>query len=83
MRWCHGRMTEERRRDPLALAEATMKCNKCNRNIEAKYLRDCQHYECKCGERWDTDLAPIMEQAGQLFGRVERRACVHGSLVSN
>jgi hypothetical protein len=41
-----------------------MLCNgskgRCNRKVEPKRLSDGDHYECECGERWDTDRASVM-----------------------
>jgi len=56
-----------------------MLCNgkngKCNKRVEPRHLSDRDHYECECGERWDSDKAPVMTGSGQLFRRVERRPC--------
>jgi hypothetical protein len=48
---------------------------KCNKKVEPKRLNDRDHYECECGERWDTDKASVMTGPGQLFSKVERNPC--------
>ncbi len=56
-----------------------MLCNgkngKCNKDVLATHLQDRNHYECECGERWDTDKAAVMTGPGQLPQRTERRPC--------